>query len=99
MLRAAWRPHAEVFWDGGGPGRVAVDHFRRFFSSVSPRQATSDNRSRCPFDRPLILPVSRCTADYDVVVLRPLAMCSATRQALAMIVSVGFMPVPVGKGP
>jgi hypothetical protein len=35
----------------------------------------------------------------DLVVLRPSAMCSATRQALAMIVSVGLMPVPVGNGP
>jgi len=34
-LRAAWRPHAEVFWDGGGPGRVAVDHFRRAFPHLS----------------------------------------------------------------
>ena len=36
---------------------------------------------------------------YDRVALGLLAMCSATRQALAMIVSVGLMPVPVGKGP
>ena len=36
---------------------------------------------------------------YDRVALGLAAMCSATRQALAMIVRVGLIPVPVGKGP
>ena len=36
---------------------------------------------------------------YCPVVWGPLAMCSATRQAFAMIVRVGLMPVPVGNGP
>ena len=49
--------------------------------------------------------VSAAHSDHDVkgfddlVVLRPSAMCSATRQALAMMVSVGLAPVPVGNGP